>query len=295
MVMSIAFALAVVLGMTLYILNDNNRATQTAQTKTDEAAHKGAQLYAANCSQCHGPLGEGGVGPALNRPNWHPGNKDFDLNATTDFLTKVLVRGQASPQPGISMPAWSRQYGGALTDEQIEFLVAFIIHGEWEEVLKVLPYTQSPNYEAELPPNSVQKAKYPDFEKNTSQGQEQKKQLNAELSSMKKLILDKACLNCHAIGSAGTTLGPNLSEVGSRRTRDWLYKWIEDPAKVPGTDRGPNVKPWFDMYSTPRTEFWPMNPSWMPAVPMTAEERNRITDYLANLKLPPVVVKSESN
>ncbi|NWJ44555.1 MAG: cytochrome c [Chloroflexi bacterium] len=292
MVMSIAFALAVVLGMLLYILNDNSRASLTTISNRDEEILKGAQLFAANCSQCHGPKGEGAIGPALNRPSWKPGDKNFDFNSTYDFINKAMTRGQFSPQPGIAMPAWSRNFGGPLTDEQIDFIITYIIYGNWDDVLQVLTYTQNPNFSADLPANAAQKAKYPDADKTTPAGVQQKAALDAELASTKKLIMQKGCLNCHAIGSAGTTLAPNLTEVGSRRTRDWLYTWIEDPTKVPDSNRGPNVQPWFSQYSTARTEFWPMQPTWMPAIQMTVDERNTIVDYISELKRAPVTVKA---
>ncbi len=287
MVMSIAFVLAVVLGMLLYIINDTRRADSSNQDVIAHNMEKGQELFGANCSQCHGPLGEGAIGPALNRASWHPGNKDFDLNATTDFLKKVLTRGQYSPQPGIAMPAWSRDFGGAFTDEQIDQVITFIIYGDWESLQSILPHTANPNYLADLPANNTMKAKFPDAAAKTPEGEKQKAALAVDLGDMKKLIMGKGCLNCHALGSAGTTLGPNLTEVGSRRSRDWLYKWIEDPSKVDASNRGPNVLPWFQQYAVPRSDYWPMNPTWMPTITMTVDERNKIVDYLAGMLSPP--------
>jgi cbb3-type cytochrome oxidase cytochrome c subunit len=94
-------------------------------------------------------------------------------------------------------------------------------------------------------------------------------------------------MNCHALGSAGTTLGPNLTEVGSRRTSQWMYDWIKDPSAVAASNRGPNVQPWFKIEN--RTDFWPMQPTFMPTIKMTDQERQTIVDYLTGLKTAAVV------
>ena len=327
MILSIAFVMFVVLGMLVYITNDNSRAGTTTTNVTQEETQAGAELYGANCSQCHGPHGEGGVGPAINRPEWHVGDPKYDENSVTTFIHNVLQRGQYSPQ-GVNMPAWSRDYGGPFNDQQIEQVVSFLTHPAWDTPLA---HTATPNYLADIPPNSVQKkqypatssevlaAKFPDKYGGDGPSADQKKQLetdakqedaakgqyyqeaqkNAEalrlvlgnrdpnkpteqLTGVKQLLQGKGCLNCHAFGSAGTTLGPNLTEVGSRRTADWLLTWIKDPSAVPASNRGPNIQPYFKQEN--RTEFWPMNPTFMPTIKMTDAERQRIVDYLANLK-----------
>lgn len=334
MVLSIAFALFVVLGMVVYVLFEGQRADYNILTSNEEYSHLGAELFAANCSQCHGPQGEGAIGPALNRPEWHAGNKDYDENNVFNFVRNVIHRGQYSPQPGISMPAWSKDYGGPLNDEEIEKLIVFITQNQWD---KPLQYTAAPVYVAALPLNSAQKKQYPstaadvlaakDPQKygGATPSAEQKKLLaddakkdqdakgpayqealaNAEkvrlilgnpdpakpgekLNGLKQLIQAKGCLNCHALGSSGTTLGPALTEVGSRRDAQWLNDWIKNPAAMPANNRGPNVMPWFK--GDNRTEFWPMQPTFMPTIPMTDEERGRIVDYLSNLKTAEVVL-----
>jgi hypothetical protein len=113
------------------------------------------------------------------------------------------------------------------------------------------------------------------------------------LSGLKQLIQLKGCMNCHALGSAGTTLGPALTEVGSRRDAQWLKDWITDPSKVKAENRGPNVMPWFQ--GDNRTEFWPMQTTFMPTIPMTDDERQKIVDYLSNLKTTAVVLPQASS
>ncbi len=305
MIISISFVLAVVLGMLVYILNDTTRGQSAGGEDTQIKAVNGAKLFGLNCSQCHGPKGEGAIGPALDRPEWRADVAGFDLNGVSNVLSQVLHRGQYSPQPGINMPAWSKDFGGPFNDQQIDDVMTFIMYGSWDTPLE---YTSAPNYIAEIPVNNAQKVKYPDQLSDTLKAKypnaNQADQLKAEgqqnaeelrkilgnskpgesLNGIKQLLQVKGCINCHAFGSAGSTLGPSLSVVGSRRTAEWLYKWIEDPSKVAAEDRGPNLQPWFAMDN--RTKFWPMQPTFMPTIQMTQQERQSIVDYLKDLKVP---------
>jgi putative heme-binding domain-containing protein len=43
------------------------------------------------------------------------------------------------------------------------------------------------------------------------------------------LVASSGCLNCHRIGDTGSRLGPNLSEIGSRRTPDRLQSSLLAP------------------------------------------------------------------
>src|SRR5690349_12765584 len=159
MIISVSFVLAVVLGMLVYILNDTTRGSSAGNVDNEVKATAGANLFGQNCSQCHGPKGEGAIGPALNRPEWRASTPGFDLPGVTNVLHQVLLRGQYSPQPGISMPAWGKNFGGPMNDQQIDDLVTFIIYGSWDEPLE---FTASPNYVANIPANNAQKAQYPD-------------------------------------------------------------------------------------------------------------------------------------
>lgn len=45
----------------------------------------------------------------------------------------------------------------------------------------------------------------------------------------KALVESSGCLNCHRIGDTGSRMGPNLSEIGDRRTPDRLQSSILRP------------------------------------------------------------------
>ena len=84
-----------------------------------EAVKDFAELYSHNCSGCHGPEGKGGAALALANPVYL---------AITDEET--LRRVTSTGVPGTAMPAFARQEGGTLTDEQINILVREI-RGLW--------------------------------------------------------------------------------------------------------------------------------------------------------------------
>ena len=75
------------------------------------AAQTGAEIYADICQQCHGPNGEGGIGPALNGPL-------FQLDYSDQQIFDTISKGHKSTP----MIAW----GDVLSPDQIQQLVAFI-------------------------------------------------------------------------------------------------------------------------------------------------------------------------
>jgi len=74
-------------------------------------------------------------------------------------------------------------------------------------------------------------------------------------------IMDKyACVACHTVGDRGGSVGPILNNVGYRRSKDWLTKWLTDPNKV-------------------------KNGTIMPKFPFKPGELEQAVGYLTNLRL----------
>ena len=74
------------------------------------------QLFAANCASCHGKDATGGgSAPALNSQQF--------LKSTTDDQIFALVSGGVS---GTEMPAWSLDFGGTFTDEQVRQVITYL-------------------------------------------------------------------------------------------------------------------------------------------------------------------------
>lgn len=86
----------------------------------DSLAEEGEGIWGFNCASCHGLGGEGGIGPALN-------SRQF-LQAATDEQIELLV---AVGVPGSQMGAYSQDFGGPLTSEQIRAVVVYL--RAWEE------------------------------------------------------------------------------------------------------------------------------------------------------------------
>ncbi|MDA8340148.1 MAG: cbb3-type cytochrome c oxidase subunit II, partial [Nitrospiraceae bacterium] len=81
-----------------------------------------------------------------------------------------------------------------------------------------------------------------------------------ELTSGQRLYQSLGCSNCHMINGIGGTTGPDLTHVGSKKDRVWLFGHFKDPkAYVPNS-----VMPGFGHLSE--------------------QELNDLTDYMIALK-----------
>ena len=76
---------------------------------------QGSHLFQLNCSSCHGLNGEGGIGPALNSIQF--------LQASSDEQTELLI---SVGVPGSQMSAYSLDFGGPFTQEQIVALTTYL-------------------------------------------------------------------------------------------------------------------------------------------------------------------------
>lgn len=75
----------------------------------------------------------------------------------------------------------------------------------------------------------------------------------------KKLFAERGCPVCHTIKGEGGNVGPSLTQVGNRRDKEWLLRWLKDPPAIkPGT--------------------------LMPKPPVTDEERQQLVDFLLTNK-----------
>lgn len=109
-------------GCTAYSVIDlPYRAGMQTDWAMDESVERGALLFANNCRTCHGIKGEGGVGPAVNKPAFQD-RDPLVLKANRALLKTTLSCGRA----GTLMPAWLNTNGGALNAIQIEHLIDLI-------------------------------------------------------------------------------------------------------------------------------------------------------------------------
>ncbi len=111
----LVFMVVLIVGFIVYRGREPQLRRDAAASQQASYRTIGRQLFATNCSGCHGKNAIGGSGPVLN-------SKEF-LKATTDDQIRGLVAGGV---PGTEMPAWSLSFGGTLTDEQILELTTFL-------------------------------------------------------------------------------------------------------------------------------------------------------------------------
>jgi mono/diheme cytochrome c family protein len=132
--------IAIVITFQFYQLREPSRLIADAETDLHEAEEAGSLLYTANCASCHGENGEGALAPSFN-------SKTFLADVSDDLIFGLTKTGV----PGTGMPAWSQEFGGPLTDEQVRELVAFIRSWEpgLEEIVQI-EHVPNPEKGAEL-------------------------------------------------------------------------------------------------------------------------------------------------
>src|SRR5437016_5433599 len=103
-ILGITLTVVLLLTLVIYMGVDAQRGPATTAEARAAAIDAGRHIFAQYCIQCHGPKGEGCIGPALNREVWRAelngaDNPNFDKDSTA-FLLKTVTRGRASNQPG---------------------------------------------------------------------------------------------------------------------------------------------------------------------------------------------------
>jgi mono/diheme cytochrome c family protein len=123
--------LVLVLSFPLYKLTESSRRANAAALQQQAQITTGTQLWALNCAECHGKMGQGISAPALNSQQF--------LTSVTDAQMTNIIRGGI---PGTAMPAWLTDYGGPLTDQEIAALVTYI--RSWEPTAPSRPDWRTP-------------------------------------------------------------------------------------------------------------------------------------------------------
>ena len=107
--------LVLIVGFPLYRLREPHLRSHALTEQTTAYTRIGGDLFKQSCASCHGIEATGGSAPTLN-------SKQF-LSATSDAQAALIITGGV---PGSSMSAWSQDYGGPLTDEQVRQLVTYL-------------------------------------------------------------------------------------------------------------------------------------------------------------------------
>lgn len=214
-------ALVLVLGIGLIIpllmVNQQQaQATQTAATY-DLTLQRGAALFGQYCATCHGFQGQGLAGPQLNN---NPTVNKF----TNDDLTRIISAGiplNVADPTVLQMPAWSQNYGGSLTDDDISYLVALIRSSDKPYlVTQGLPLTNGFNYVLGTLTNPTQIAQYNEQLKG---GSKPPPDQFKDFTAQKSVTIDMAVV---ATNSSGFDFSPPFITIKAGTTVTWDNKTI---------------------------------------------------------------------
>ena len=114
-VWGLVFMAVLIVGFPVYRLREPSLREHALREQQVNYAREGTRLFEQNCAQCHGSQGIGDEAPTLNA-------KEF-LDSTSDQQIHHLVAAGIS---GSEMPAWSIEFGGPFTDQQILEIVAYL-------------------------------------------------------------------------------------------------------------------------------------------------------------------------
>jgi mono/diheme cytochrome c family protein len=96
----------------------------------------GGELFAKNCSPCHGDFGEGGPNPTLANDVIAPISSAEFLKTRDDTTLRAII---SQGQPNIGMSPFSTSYGGPLDDDQVDAIVTFLRAWESNPPVEVPP------------------------------------------------------------------------------------------------------------------------------------------------------------
>lgn len=286
---------AAVLVFQAVMIVEGKRMAAARQQLLEEQIELGAHLYGQNCMICHGPLGEGVVGPPLNRPDYRTeGLSQLEAEAIRRELTDTIARGRGGTDTPLwvfhpdgtieshtRMPTFGKADGGPLNEQQIEALVTFITAGEWSKTGGTQPparLTKTVN-----DPASNESKEVPITFEDLPQAAGVSPDIN---DRGRQLFIDRSCIQCHTLGDYGGFIGPNLSTVGDWTTPDFLRRWLTNPEgtipRMPTVFLGNGVRKerevdWTGMHKT-------QMPNPIEDLKATPEEIEILVQYLSGLK-----------
>jgi mono/diheme cytochrome c family protein len=198
--------------LTGYSFVEDRRQAEALAFQDVRSINRGIENYTSLCVSCHGVDGTGAVvpgmspplvAPALNRPDLRPDPNDKDAYTERyNFVSKTIHRGRV----GTPMPAWGRQDGGALLDEQVHELALLILKGE----TMIQGKTAWAKVEEVAKEKIAHGAPEPERPSINTAG------LSDEAIAGSRIFTGKGgCVGCHNAGSGGGATGPNLAQIAT--------------------------------------------------------------------------------
>ncbi|MEM7031596.1 MAG: c-type cytochrome [Chloroflexota bacterium] len=223
------FFVLITMGTMMYAgLDEQHRMEVAAKSQKAKAIQTGAVLYEENCSECHGPDGQGVLGraPTLNSAHFFDGRlKELGYAGTLSSFVELTVAGgrPVSSDPGAYsevMPTWGNQYGGPLRPDQVRDVTAFVLN--WEN-------------EVDRPWDTA--------------AMDAAEPIDDPFVRGMNLFNSSGCSACHVAGSyANGQVGPDVTNLYAEQGEEYVRESIWDPNAVisPNCPTGPcsaNVMP----------------------------------------------------
>jgi ubiquinol-cytochrome c reductase cytochrome b subunit len=191
----------------------------------------GAELFSSQgCIACHTVHDQGGnIGPNLS----NIGAKGLGDQWLTTQIRNPKAHDSSSQMPGFNQ----------LTDEQVKNLVDFLQNlGGSPSTVQSTGSSSQPEQSSESSqeimspqePNISPAAtvNYPNEPSGSSQSQNQTNQAASLIAEGKTLYSSQGCAGCHIIDGEGGSVGPELSNIGSKGlSEQWLLAQLKDPKK----------------------------------------------------------------
>lgn len=119
--------LAGITTLTVVALVDTPPAASVEALEPGEVMAFGEEVYASNCSVCHGQFGEGGPDPIRTDDVIAPISSSQYLTTHDDETLRSIV---SQGQPSLGMAPFALSYGGPLRESEIDAVVTFV--RSWE-------------------------------------------------------------------------------------------------------------------------------------------------------------------
>lgn len=137
MTWGVVFLFLFVLAFPVYRILQPANLEEAEAALNENLAAQGEEIFSSSCAQCHGGEATGGIAPALNSEQF--------LGAVSDQQMHQLI---STGVPGTLMSAYSADFGGTLTQQQITAVVVYL--RAFEETAPDFPEWQQPLSQANL-------------------------------------------------------------------------------------------------------------------------------------------------
>lgn len=179
----------------------------------------GAVIFEETCSPCHGINGQGTpLGPALNTKEFFENRLEEIgyLGTMQAYLDLTISGGRPVKSDQVwprNMPTWSVDYGGPLRNDQIKYVVDYIMNWEAGAV-------SAAEVQVSAPVGDTPEARGQSLFEGAA-----------------------GCTACHMVAGVGGQVGPNLTEVYSRGGEEYVRESILMPNAVIAEGFQPGIMP----------------------------------------------------